>query len=128
MSERDALNEAVAELRPVLLHHLFHLYMRSFVCCINRHRERRERRFCLVERNRIGEELVLLQRVYREESVFKEAVDTSVYLLDFQRVESDFSLTGSEKKDDFTSLTDFSLKAILHYKYMDLKKLEPVIG
>ena len=39
-------------------------------------------------------------------------------------VESDFSINGWEKSDDWNDLTDFSLEGILHTKpYNDLKKL-----
>ena len=85
VTERDSSNERGTYLPPVFPHQLVHLDMRKFVSYVNGHCERLERTFSAVEINRIAENLTHLQRAYREETVFKAAVDASASFMDFQR-------------------------------------------
>ena len=77
VAERDSSNERGTEISPVLPHQLVHLDMRTFVSYINGHCKRFERTFSDVEINRIADNLAHLQRAYREETVFKAAVNAS---------------------------------------------------
>ena len=143
VAEHDSSNERGAELPPVLPHQLFHIDMCTFVSYVNGHCKGLKHTLSAVKINRISDNLAHLQRVYREETVFKAAVDANDIFMDFPRccevtsgrfsdfwrfcgdfatafpntatVESDLSVLGWENDDYHIVLTDFSLKSILHW-------------
>ena len=73
------------EIPPVLPHQLVRLDMRTFVYYVNGHCERLERTFSAVKINRITDNLAHLQQAYREETVFKAAVDASASFMELPR-------------------------------------------
>ena len=142
--EYDSSNERGTGLPPFIPHQLVNIDMRTFVSYVNGHRERLERTLSAVDINHIADNLTHLQPAYREETVFKAAVNASASFMDFPRcwevtsgqftdlrrfsgglattfpntatVESDFSVLGWEKDDYRTALTNLSLESILHCK------------